>query len=45
MKRVGAMKRVIAMMSDKLMFGRCHTVSEGVNFVTHGLVLLNTTTT
>lgn len=43
MKRVGAMKRVIAMMSDKLMFGRCHTVSEGVNFVTHGLVLLNTT--
>ena len=45
-KAVGAMKRVRATMNDKLIshtFGHCHTVSEGVNFVTHGLVFLNTT--
>ena len=41
---VGAMKRVRAMMNDKMIshtFARCHTVSEGVNFVTNGPVFLN----
>jgi hypothetical protein len=41
---VGAMKRVRAMMNDKTIshtFARCHTVSEGVNFVTNGPVFLN----